>query len=311
MRVPILQVITPCQPFERHGILSRARTYVLVGLGVTLCYSCVSFVTHTLMGMTDEFATDTSAQRWFSGSERSVSTSFDDRETSDSRSLCVAVARAMVRQEPRHVLDIGCGTGEMTALAATAWPQASVVGIDPLPQAVDEARRKHLHDNLSFAVAAAEDLGPDRFEPVDLILCHLNLGLWGDPERGLMAAARLLAPGGLCYVVDLAAPTAEQLPELLEMARTSDEREYLAQQFAQALSITQAQSMAQRMHELDPQLTARVGQGGLAGFPFTDPQAAELWSHPAVREAISAMDTAQQSAAKVQNVLYWEIRRAP
>lgn len=260
--------------------------------------------------MPEERATDETAQRWFSGSERSVSTSFDDRETSDSRSLCVAVAQAMVQREPRHVLDIGCGTGEMTALAARTWPHAAVTGIDPVDTAVEEARRRHRRDNLEFAVLAAEDLSPDDFAPTDLILCHLNLGLWSGPARGLMAATRLLAPGGLCYVVDLAAPAADRKSSVLAMARTDEEREYLTQQFAQAFTLERARDLGTRLSRADPGLTVRVANGGLAGHPFNDPRAAQLWSHPAVQRAISEMDTSQQTSAKIDHVLYWEIRRA-
>lgn len=260
--------------------------------------------------MPEERPTDKTAQRWFSGSDRSVSSSFDDRETSDSRSLCIAVAQAMVHREPREILDIGCGTGEMTALAARTWPHACVTGIDPLDTAVEEARQRHPHDNLKFAVLAAEDLSPEEFAAADLILCHLNLGLWTDPARGLMAATRLLAPGGLCYVVDLAAPTADRESSVLDMARTDEERDYLTQQFAQAFNLEQAQELGARLSRADSRLTVRVANGGLAGYPFNDPRAAQLWSHPAVQKTISEMDSSQQSSAKVDHVLYWEIRRA-
>lgn len=260
--------------------------------------------------MPEERVTDKTAQRWFSGSERSVSASFDDRETSDSRSLCIAVAQSLVHREPRKVLDIGCGTGEMTSLAALTWPSASVIGIDPLSSAVDEARQRHPHDNLKFEVLSAEDLSPEEFPPADLILCHLNLGLWADPVGGLEAATRLLAPGGLCYVVDLAAPTGAQESSLLGMARTNEEREYLTQQFSQAFTLEQAQDLGARLSRTDSGLLVRVAKGGLAGYPFSDPRALQLWSHPAVQKAISEMDSSQQSTAKIEHVLYWEIRRA-
>src|SRR5881397_4449089 len=41
-----------------------------------------------------------------------------------------------------HVLDIGCGTGNLTLLIKRLHPRAEVVGLDPDPKALARARRK-------------------------------------------------------------------------------------------------------------------------------------------------------------------------
>src|SRR5262249_58832856 len=57
-----------------------------------------------------------------------------------------AAHRELVDQadiEPgHHVLDIGCGTGNLTLLVKRLQPRAEVVGLDPDPKALARARRK-------------------------------------------------------------------------------------------------------------------------------------------------------------------------
>jgi trans-aconitate 2-methyltransferase len=42
---------------------------------------------------------------------------------------------------PRHVVDLGCGPGTLTAMLAARWPRAKVEGIDSSPEMIDAARR--------------------------------------------------------------------------------------------------------------------------------------------------------------------------
>src|SRR5499433_359784 len=65
-----------------------------------------------------------------------------------------AAHRQLVDQadiEPNHrVLDIGCGTGNLTLLIKSLHPHAEVVGLDPDPKALSRARRKA--EERGFAV---------------------------------------------------------------------------------------------------------------------------------------------------------------
>src|SRR5215210_9148900 len=43
-------------------------------------------------------------------------------------------------QEPRLVVDLGCGNGPLTLSLASRWPHARVVGVDHSPQMLAAAR---------------------------------------------------------------------------------------------------------------------------------------------------------------------------
>jgi trans-aconitate 2-methyltransferase len=42
--------------------------------------------------------------------------------------------------DPRRVVDLGCGPGNLTGILPTRWPGADVLGIDASPEMVDRAR---------------------------------------------------------------------------------------------------------------------------------------------------------------------------
>jgi ubiquinone/menaquinone biosynthesis C-methylase UbiE len=93
------------------------------------------------------------------------------------------------------VLDVGCGTGQVThRLAAGVGPQGSVVGIDLSARMLDLAR-PGAHPNTTLLAMAAEHM-VFRDRSFDLITYGQSLPYLADPETSLEEAARLLRPGG-------------------------------------------------------------------------------------------------------------------
>ena len=94
-------------------------------------------------------------------------------------------------QEPRSVVDLGCGPGTLTRLLADRWPGADVLGLD----------------SSASMVAAADRSGPVRFEvgdlrewraeePVDVLVSNATLQWVPDHLDLLPALVGQVAPGG-------------------------------------------------------------------------------------------------------------------
>ncbi|MGH2614784.1 MAG: class I SAM-dependent methyltransferase [Thermomicrobiales bacterium] len=110
-----------------------------------------------------------------------------------------------------RVLDVGCGTGEITMRAKTrTGPAGSVAGIDPSPEMIAEARRKASQGGLAidYRVAAVEEM-PFPDETFDVVLSSLMMHhLPADLKpRALAEIRRVLKPGGRLVVVDFKQPT--------------------------------------------------------------------------------------------------------
>ena len=62
-------------------------------------------------------------------------------------------------EEPRRVVDLGCGPGTLTAALARRWPTADVVGIDSSPEMIGEANAL-AGERLSFTLGRVEEWRP-------------------------------------------------------------------------------------------------------------------------------------------------------
>jgi ubiquinone/menaquinone biosynthesis C-methylase UbiE len=98
------------------------------------------------------------------------------------------------------VLEIGCGTGQLTEpLARFGF---SLTAIDIGPSMIAAARRRLAGAAVSFQVASFEDLS-SADASFDLIISGAAFH-WIDPEVRFAKSARLLRPGGWLAVADIA-----------------------------------------------------------------------------------------------------------
>jgi len=118
--------------------------------------------------------------------------------------------------EAREVVDLGCGTGNVTRLLAERWPGARVVGVDSSPEML--ARAKAELPELRWVegdVAVWEPAGP-----VDVVASNATLHWLDDHETLLSRFAGWLRPGGVLAIQMPASFDEPSHVEAFEVART-------------------------------------------------------------------------------------------
>lgn len=89
-----------------------------------------------------------------------------------------------------RILDVGCGTGHLTARIADAGAQ--VMGIDASPEMIGQAR--HNYPQLEFQMADVRDFRSA--EPFDAVFSNAALHWIQPPEEAVRTMAAVLRPGG-------------------------------------------------------------------------------------------------------------------
>lgn len=99
-------------------------------------------------------------------------------------------------QNPRGVIDLGCGAGNVTALLHQRYPQAKVLGVDASEPMLEKARAAA--PACTFAQADIATFRPA--EPPDLIYSNAALHWLSDHETLFPALLAQLAPRGVLAV---------------------------------------------------------------------------------------------------------------
>jgi ubiquinone/menaquinone biosynthesis C-methylase UbiE len=112
------------------------------------------------------------------------------------------VTERLLRQtavkEGMRVLDIGCGAGDVSLLAAEiVGASGSTIGIDRSPEAIAMAKeraRHHGFQQADFYVSSVEDFFPT--EPFDMVIGRYVLMYQPTPAAFIRAARRHVREGG-------------------------------------------------------------------------------------------------------------------
>jgi ubiquinone/menaquinone biosynthesis C-methylase UbiE len=107
-----------------------------------------------------------------------------------------------------RVLEIGCGTGNVTIRVKRATPGSDVVATDPDPRALARAQRKAQGlTGVRFERAYAQEL-PFADGDFDRVLSSMMLHHLDDDVKAAAAVEmyRVLRPGGIVHIVDIGGP---------------------------------------------------------------------------------------------------------
>jgi trans-aconitate 2-methyltransferase len=104
--------------------------------------------------------------------------------------------RRVFLEAPETIVDLGCGTGNVTRLLAARWPRARVIGVDSSPAMLAEA--KATSADIRWLEADISAWMPD--EPVDLIFSNAALHWLDDHATLLPRLVGLLWPEGVLAV---------------------------------------------------------------------------------------------------------------
>jgi 2-polyprenyl-3-methyl-5-hydroxy-6-metoxy-1,4-benzoquinol methylase len=118
------------------------------------------------------------------------------------------LAERLAADPSARVAEIGCGEGWAAIAIARAWPTARVCGFD-LDEASIAAARKHasdagVADRVRFEVAdvTADPASLGDTGAYDLVLAFEMIHDLANPKAALATMRHLVAPGGVCLVVD-------------------------------------------------------------------------------------------------------------
>ncbi|WP_211092375.1 methyltransferase domain-containing protein [Chitinophaga eiseniae] len=121
----------------------------------------------------------------------------------DSRSLQNSYATLIpLLREGMRVLDVGCGTGAISAgIAEMVGPTGAVVGIDSSPHLIAKGKDDHAHiPQLTLLEADLFTYTPA--QQFDLVVSARVLQWLSNPKAALAKFASLLNPGGWISILD-------------------------------------------------------------------------------------------------------------
>jgi len=128
--------------------------------------------------------------------------------------------------EPEAVIDLGCGTGNITRLIATRWPQSRVVGLDSSSSMLEVAKRSE--PGIEWVLGDITDWSA----PAEYGLVFSNAALhWVDGHESLVARlTRAVRSGGTLAIQmpdNWAEPTHSIPARVLDGPRFADDHRRL------------------------------------------------------------------------------------
>lgn len=105
---------------------------------------------------------------------------------------------------PDRILDLGCGTGQLTERLRTRFPSAELIGVDLSDGMLEKAADRTHATGFVRANAQCLPLAPGS---LDVVTCTESFHWYEDQEAAVAELARLLRPGGRLVIASIATVT--------------------------------------------------------------------------------------------------------
>ena len=155
--------------------------------------------------------------------------------------------------DPRLVVDLGCGPGDLTLGLTRRWPDARVVGVDSSPEMLARARELDVDARVEWVEAAAEDWDPtESGGSIDVLLTNATLQWVPSHLRLVPSWVASLAPGG---TFAMQVPSNFDAPShrlMREVAARHPRADDLRQGLARAQAVARPQTYAALLLDLTP-----------------------------------------------------------
>src|SRR5579859_428687 len=120
----------------------------------------------------------------------------------------------------RHIVDLGCGPGNLTKVLAEQWPKALVTGLDNSPAMLADVAALAIPGRLEFVQGDISSWNPAG--PVDLLVSNAVLQWIAGHEVLLPRLAALLLNGGTLAVqlpIHMNTPAQQAVAEVVQRGR--------------------------------------------------------------------------------------------
>ena len=129
--------------------------------------------------------------------------------------------KEVLKDAPRQILDVACGTGDLAiAMAAASDKGALVTGVDISEGMLSRVGEKAAQSGVSFKVktqvADGENL-PFPEGAFDAVTCAFGIRNFEHRDKGLSEFLRVLRPGGKCVILELSVPRKKWLRGLYNL----------------------------------------------------------------------------------------------
>lgn len=118
--------------------------------------------------------------------------------------------KTVTKEAPAAVLDVATGTGDLALALAAALPEARITGVDLSDEMLRVARAKTAEQQLSERVVLQQG-DAEHLEFADGVFDAVTVAFgvrnFGSIDAGLREMLRVLRPGGVLVVLELATPS--------------------------------------------------------------------------------------------------------